>query len=122
MSESAMQPLTQPNSEEIEGEIAGDYAQPLLPELVQEGESLGELCAILIHNDNVTPYDYVIQILGSLFWLSEEIAEHIAWTAHTKGAAVVVVRPRSEAEKLAKVAGGRAKLAGFPLTFTVEPA
>jgi ATP-dependent Clp protease adaptor protein ClpS len=118
MSESAMQPLTQPGAEEI----AGELSPPLVPELVQEGESLGELCTILIHNDDVTPYDYVIQILGSLFWLSEEIAEHIAWTAHTKGAAVVVVRPRSEAEKLVKVAGGRAKLAGFPLTFTVEPA
>jgi ATP-dependent Clp protease adaptor protein ClpS len=117
MSESAMQPFTQPSSEEI----AGDYSHPLAPELVQERESLGELWAILVHNDDVTPYDYVLQILSSLFWLSEEIAEHIAWTAHTKGAAVVVVRPRSEAEKLVKVAGGRAKLAGFPLTFSLEP-
>ena len=75
---------------------------------------------ILIHNDEVTPYDYVIQILGGVFMLSEEIADHIAWTAHTQGQAVVVVRPRREAEKLVKVAHSRAKQDGFPLTFSLE--
>jgi ATP-dependent Clp protease adaptor protein ClpS len=78
------------------------------------------LATILIHNDEVTPYDYVIQILGDLFMLSEELADHVAWTAHTKGEAVVVVRPRVEAEKLVKVAHGRARLVSYPLTFSLE--
>jgi ATP-dependent Clp protease adaptor protein ClpS len=80
----------------------------------------GDLWTIIIHNDAVTPYDFVIHILGDLFLLSEELADHVAWTAHTKGEAVVVVRPRSEAEKLVKVAHGRARLVSYPLTFTVE--
>jgi ATP-dependent Clp protease adapter protein ClpS len=63
-------------------------------------------CRVVIHNDDVTPFDYV--------------AEHIAWSAHTKGHAVVVVRPRPDAEKLAKIANGRAKLDGYPLTFSLE--
>ena len=75
---------------------------------------------ILIHNDEVTPYEYVIQILGGVFLLSEEIADHIAWTAHTQGRAVVVVRPRWEAEKLVKIAHSRAHCDGFPLTFSLE--
>jgi ATP-dependent Clp protease adaptor protein ClpS len=82
--------------------------------------STGDLWTIIIHNDEVTPYDFVILILGDLFMLSEELADHVAWTAHTKGEAVVVVRPRSEAEKLVKVAHGRARLVSYPLTFTVE--
>jgi ATP-dependent Clp protease adapter protein ClpS len=52
--------------------------------------------------------------------LSEELADHVAWTAHTKGFAVVVVRPRPDAEKLAKIANGRAQVDGYPLTFTLE--
>jgi ATP-dependent Clp protease adaptor protein ClpS len=75
---------------------------------------------IIVHNDEVTPYDYVIHILGDLFMLSEELADHVAWTAHTKGVAVVVVRPRLEAEKLVKVAHGRARQVSYPLTFSLE--
>ena len=80
----------------------------------------GNLCKIIVHNDEVTPYDYVISILGDLFMLSEELADHVAWTAHMKGVAVVVVRPRVEAEKLVKVAHGRARLVSYPLTFSLE--
>ena len=75
---------------------------------------------VLIHNDEVTTFEYVIYILNSLFLLSDELAEHIAWTAHNKGTAIVVVRPRSEAETLAKAASNRARIDGFPLTFSVE--
>ena len=75
---------------------------------------------VLIHNDEVTTFDYVIFILSSVFLLSEELADHIAWVAHDTGAAIVVVRPRSEAEKLAKAASNRARMDGFPLTFSTE--
>jgi ATP-dependent Clp protease adaptor protein ClpS len=78
------------------------------------------MSTVLIHNDEVTPYEYVINILADLFMLSEELADHVAWTAHTKGVAVVVVRPRVEAEKLVTVARGRARSSGYPLTFTLE--
>lgn len=79
-----------------------------------------ELWKIIVHNDEVTPYDFVINILGDLFMLSEELADHVAWTAHTKGIAVVVTRPRVEAEKLVKVAHGRARQVSYPLTFSLE--
>lgn len=84
------------------------------------GTTTGGLATILIHNDDVTPYSYVMYMLGDLFMLSEELADHVAWTAHTKGTAVVVVRPRAEAEKLVKVARGRARMDGYPLTFSLE--
>ena len=75
---------------------------------------------VLVHNDEVTPFDYVMRILTGIFLLSEEIAEHVAQTAHDEGLAVVVIRPRSEAERLVKLARARARLDGFPLTFTIE--
>lgn len=76
---------------------------------------------VVIHNDDVTPFEYVIRILIGLFLLSEEIAEHVAQTAHTEGKAVVVVRPRAEAERLVKVARSKARIDGYPLTFSIEP-
>jgi ATP-dependent Clp protease adaptor protein ClpS len=75
---------------------------------------------VLVHNDEVTPFDYVMRILTRIFLLSEEIAEHVAQTAHDEGLAVVVIRPRSEAERLVKLARARARLDGFPLTFSIE--
>ena len=75
---------------------------------------------VMIHNDDVTPFEYVIRVLTNLFLLSEEIAEHVAQTAHSDGKAVVVVRPRAEAERLVKVARARARLDGYPLTFSLE--
>ena len=100
-------------SEEIKDKIAK-------PQVFDAAERDYTPTKIIVHNDEVTPYDYVIHILGDLFMLSEELADHIAWTAHTKGVAVVVVRGRTEAEKLVRVAHGRARQANYPLTFSLE--
>ena len=89
--------------------------------VLDEEPALEPRYRVLIHNDPVTTFEYVIQILGDLFFLSGELAEHVAWTAHTNGDAVVVIRSRKEAETLARAANGRARADGFPLTFTTEP-
>ena len=60
-------------------------------------------------------------VLIGLFLLSDEMAEHVAQTAHSVGKAVVVVRPRPEAERLVKLAQSRARIDGYPLGFSVEP-
>jgi len=76
---------------------------------------------IIIHNDDITPYLYVILILEQVFLLSDEMAEHVTWVAHNEGQAIVAVRPRAEAQRLIDVAHGRARTDGFPLTFSMEP-
>ena len=90
-------------------------------EIPDEEAALEPRYRVLIHNDPVTTFEYVVRILGDLFFLSGELAEHVAWTAHTHGDAVVVIRSRAEAETLARAANGRARGDGFPLTFTTEP-
>ena len=90
------------------------------PEAPADQNAAGDIWRVLIHNDDKTPFEYVIRTLESVFMLSEEIADHIAWTAHDLGAAVVVIRPRAEAESLARVARGRAQADGYPLQFTIE--
>lgn len=110
---------------------AGDYGMndslrlqitdPQVDSNVRSDPQLEPRFRVLIHNDDVTPYDYVIQVLGTIFNLSHEMAEHITWVAHTKGIAPVVTRPRREAERLVNKAHAAARLDGFPLTFSLEP-
>jgi len=76
---------------------------------------------VLIHNDNVTTFEFVIRMLQSIFKLSYEIAEHIAALTHFEGIALVCVRPRSEAEKLVGQAIFAARIEGFPLMLSCEP-
>lgn len=75
---------------------------------------------ILVHNDDVTPYDFVIETLRRIFILSEEIAETVTWEAHSKGVAPVCTRPKSVAERLINDAHALARANGFPLTFSME--
>ena len=79
------------------------------------------LYKVLIHNDDVTPFEYVIRILRRIFMLSQELAEHVAETAHNEEVAIVVIRPRPEAEKLVGAARLQSRADGYPLTFSLEP-
>jgi len=79
------------------------------------------LWRVLIHNDDVTTFEFVERMLQTIFKLSREMAEHIAWLTHTNGIALVCVRPRSEAERLVGQAIFAARMEGFPLMLTCEP-
>lgn len=98
-------------------------ADTLLDPVVRDDKDVREepLYRILIHNDDVTPFDYVIRMLKRVFMLSQELAEHIAETAHDEGLAIVMIRPRPEAEKLIGIARTHARADGYPLTFSMEP-
>jgi len=101
--------------------LSGDTASnPLARPDTHSQSALEPPCCVLIHNDDVTPYDYVIALLMAIFELSDELAEHIAWVAHTRGTARVVTRPRREAEQLVQQAHAAARLDGYPLTFSLE--
>lgn len=76
---------------------------------------------VLIHNDDVTTFEFVERLLMTIFKLSAEIAAHIAQVTHVYGIALVCVRPRSEAERLVGQAIFAARLEGFPLMLTCEP-
>ena len=98
------------------------FALPLVRPAIDPDEStqMEPRYRVLIHNDSVTTFAYVIHVLAVVFLVSDEIAEHIAETAHNNGTAIVVVRPKNVADKLAKAAISRARLDGYPLTFSIE--
>jgi len=76
---------------------------------------------VLLHNDDVTTFEFVERMLQTIFKLSTVEAERIAWQAHLEGLAVVCVRPRTEAQHLVGKAIFAARLEGFPLMLTCEP-
>lgn len=76
---------------------------------------------ILLHNDDVTPFDFVIAVLRAVFYFSGFDAERITMEAHFQGLAYVVTLPLEEAKYRVGQAHGMARAAGYPLTFTIEP-
>jgi ATP-dependent Clp protease adaptor protein ClpS len=87
----------------------------------QEETELEPLYRVIIHNDDVTPMDFVVQILKTIFYLSNPKAAEIMLTAHYYGTAYVQTLPRSEAERRINKAHFAAGLEGYPLHFSLEP-
>jgi ATP-dependent Clp protease adaptor protein ClpS len=76
---------------------------------------------VLIHNDDVTPFEFVIAVLRAVFHLSGRMALSITTEAHFKGIAYVMTLPHEEAKYRVGKAHGMARAAGYPLTFSIEP-
>ena len=81
----------------------------------------GDKANVIIHNDDVTPFDFVIAVLGAVFNLVGRTAYAITLRAHVTGAAYVTTLPLEEAKYRIGQAHGLARQAGYPLAFTLEP-
>lgn len=79
-----------------------------------------DLWKVIVHNDDVTPMDFVIAVLVRIFKRPLIIAEAIMLEAHHNGQAIVMALPRAEGEKRIHQAHFAARLEGYPLTFTLE--
>lgn len=95
--------------------------QPDIGEDIEQLEAVEPPVKIYIHNDDVTPYDFVVAILQRFFDLNPLEAEQVTYEAHVSGVAYVATLPKSEAEKRVGQAHFAAGLEGYPLTFTIEP-
>ena len=94
-----------------------------LPEIqiIEETDTeLESLYSVIIHNDDVTPMDFVVEVLKQIFFLGNDRAAEIMLMAHIKGSAYVQSLPRAEAEKRVLHAHQAAGMQSYPLTFTVE--
>lgn len=76
---------------------------------------------VLIHNDDVTPMDFVVAILLKIFKIMLPEAEQIMLTAHFQNIAYVQTLPKSEAQARVGRAHFAASLEGYPLKFSIEP-
>ena len=76
---------------------------------------------VLLHNDPLTPFDFVIGILRNIFGKGMAEAVRITFEAHTGQIALVGVLALEEAEARNERAHGLARTREHPLTFTIEP-
>jgi ATP-dependent Clp protease adaptor protein ClpS len=75
---------------------------------------------VIFLNDNVTPMEWVVEVLTKIFHHSEETAKNIMMIVHTKGSAIVGTYSYEIAEQKAVEANGASREHGFPLAVKVE--
>jgi ATP-dependent Clp protease adaptor protein ClpS len=104
------------------GDPAGTaVAEPEQATDTQDQVRLPPLYRVLIHNDDVTPMDFVVYTLLEIFRKNEADAIEIMLNAHNTGVALVAILPLEEAEFRVDQAHSKARTAKYPLTFTIEP-
>src|SRR5260370_7250842 len=64
----------------------------------REGESLAPLYHVILLDDDQHTYDYVVEMLGALFFLSVEAAYQHAVEVDTQGRTIVITCERPHAE------------------------
>lgn len=94
---------------------------PGIHEEQQEETSREPLYRVIIHNDDVTPMDFVTHILKTVFEISDPNATYIMYTAHLNGSAYVQTLPKPEAARRIGKAHFAARLSSYPLKFSMEP-
>ncbi len=94
----------------------------ITPDIIEEIKTeLEPLYRVIIHNDDITPMDFVVRVLTSIFVLSQPDAMDVMLEAHYMGAAYVQTLPKTEAEKRINKAHFASGLEGYPLHFSLEP-
>jgi len=75
---------------------------------------------VILHNDDYTSMEFVVQILITIFGKSLEKATQIMLNVHNKGKEVCGLYPRQIAETKIETIHNLASSKGFPLKSTME--
>ncbi len=75
---------------------------------------------VILHNDDYTPMDLVVDILVKVFHKSADEAHKIMWQVHEKGQAVCGVYVHEIAQTKVHQVRTIAKANGYPLLATME--
>jgi len=78
------------------------------------------LYKVLLHNDDYTTMEFVVEILKTIFHHDEQQAMQIMLHVHHNGVGLAGTYPREIAETKAEKATSMARAAEFPLLITVE--
>jgi len=98
------------------------HAPVIEPEAVEETTTrLTPRWKVLLLNDDVTTFDFVIQLLVTLFHKDHTEATRLTHEIHRTGSALITVTNRERAELYVDQVRSLARPRGFPLTATIEP-
>lgn len=79
-----------------------------------------KLYKVLLHNDDYTTQEFVVEILVTVFRKSLSEAQTIMLAVHEKGTGQCGVYPAEMAETKVAVVHGKARAAGYPLRCSLE--
>lgn len=89
--------------------------------IVVTDEDLDHPYRIILENDDITPMDFVVMVLLTIFEQPFDRAIHIMMEAHHKGRAYVMSLPLEEAQQRVYDAKSCAREVGYPLSLYLEP-
>ena len=75
---------------------------------------------VIMHNDDFTPMDFVVQILEEIFHKAQPEAVHLMMTVHESGRAGVGAYPYDIAATKVQTAAARAEAEEYPFRMTIE--
>ncbi len=76
---------------------------------------------VILHNDEITTFEFVIELLVTLFHKSAKDAVTLTYEVHNSGSASILVTTFERAELYLEQVRSLARPRGFPLVATMEP-
>lgn len=87
-----------------------------------DGTRLAPQWKVILLDDDVTTFEFVIDLLRKLFRKEHSEAVRLTYEVHTTGSALVTVTTKERAELYVDQVRSLARPRGYPLTATMEPA
>ena len=102
-----------------------------MPTYSKPGDPLGETLAevtlqepphfkVIMHNDDYTPMDFVVEVLCAVFHKNQQDAMRIMLAVHETGRGECGVYPAEVAETKVSIVHGKARAGGHPLRCSLE--
>jgi len=92
----------------------------LIDEKIEQIVTTPDRFKVVLLNDDVTPMDFVIDLLVGIFKHSKDTAKDLTMQVHQEGSAIVGVYTFELAEQKSIEATGLSRQHGFPLQIRVE--
>ena len=84
-------------------------------------QTLASMYKVIMHNDDYTPMDFVVNVLTDIYKKNEAQANGLMLKIHNEGCAIVGIYTREIAETKQEMTHQAAQKEGYPLRCTIEP-